>query len=442
MNIRQNIQAIGLPLLVVLVAHLTAAAQPLGALSEVGLGWARNTVNTAVFRKNSLVSNDSIQYIAYYDREARVVLGKRTLGDDHWETVATPYRGNAKDAHNIISVMVDGAGYLHVAWDHHNSKLRYARSTAPGSLILGAEQPMIGTDETQVTYPEFFRMPNGNVLFFYRDGGSGRGNLVINTYSVKDRTWRRLHTNLIDGEGQRNAYWQAYVDDQGTIHVSWVWRENPDVASNHDLAYARSKDGGHTWERTSGVPYALPITKQSAEYAARIPEKSELINQTSMTTDQAGNPYIATYWREAGADSPQYKLVYYKKGAWAIRSFDFRRSSFSLSGHGTKEIPISRPQVLVKGKGDRVSVLLLFRDKEKGSGASVVQLKDLEAKRFKIVDVYPQSLAAWEPTFDTELWKKKQRLSLFLQETDQKDGEGLLEVAPSVIHVLDWDPKF
>ena len=32
------------------------------------------------------------------------------------------------------------------------------------------------------------------------------------------------------------------------------------MASNHDLAYARSRDGGLTWETSDGRPYTLPIT--------------------------------------------------------------------------------------------------------------------------------------------------------------------------------------
>ena len=43
---------------------------------EVGDGWAKNTVNTAVFRKNSLVSDAQFQYIAYYNDKGQVVLGK------------------------------------------------------------------------------------------------------------------------------------------------------------------------------------------------------------------------------------------------------------------------------------------------------------------------------------------------------------------------------
>jgi hypothetical protein len=95
-----------------------------------------------------------------------------------------------------------------------------------------------------------------------------------------------LQNNLIDGQNKRNAYWQTCIDEKGTIHVSWVWRETPDVSSNHDMCYACSKDGGITWQKSTGEKYTLPITAATAEYAVRIPQKSELINQTSMATER------------------------------------------------------------------------------------------------------------------------------------------------------------
>ena len=135
-------------------------------------------------------------------------------------------KGNVKDAHNVISMMVDGEGYIHVSFDHHGHKLNYCRSIAPGSLKLGDKIPMTGVDEGNVTYPEFYSLSGGDLLFVYRSGSSGRGNLVMNRYSLKEHKWIRVQDILIDGENKRNAYWQMYVDEKGTIHLSWVWRES------------------------------------------------------------------------------------------------------------------------------------------------------------------------------------------------------------------------
>lgn len=409
---------------------------------DVAEGWANNSVNAVVFRKNSLVTHADTQFIAFYDTDRYVVLGKRKLGAHAWELKRTGYRGNAGDAHNSISIMVDGAGFLHLAWDHHNHGLRYARSVSPGALDLTAQLPMVGKDEASLTYPEFYRLPNGNLLFCYRDGGSGQGDLVLNRYDVGSGAWTRLHSKLISGEGRRNAYWQAFLDHKGTMHVSWVWRESPDVASNHDMGYARSRDGGLTWEKSSSERYSLPITAASAEYALRIPQNSELINQSSMSADKNGNPYIASYWREAGSQIPQYQVVYYTGSAWTRLSLDFRTTPFSLSGQGTKAIPISRPQIMVDIQKDTPSGLLIFRDQERGSKVSVVRIEDFGKPIWSVRDLTSAPAGAWEPSFDTELWRRQGELNLFLQNVQQVDGEGSADVAPTMVRVLQWTPRF
>src|SRR5207248_1481575 len=101
----------------------------------------------------------------------------------------TPYKGDAGDAHKAISVIVDGAGYLHVAWGLHNQPLNYAMGIAPGSLVLSAQKSMTGIAEDRVSYPEFYKLPKGDLLFLYRNGASGNGNLVINRYLVAAKKW-------------------------------------------------------------------------------------------------------------------------------------------------------------------------------------------------------------------------------------------------------------
>ncbi|MCF7802766.1 MAG: BNR repeat-containing protein [Candidatus Marinimicrobia bacterium] len=407
-------------------------------ISAVGDGWAKNSVNAVIFRKNSLVTHHRTQFIAYYDSAENVILGKRKVGTDEWTLRKTRYLGNAEDAHNSISMMVDGDGYLHMAWDHHNTPLRYCRSESPGSLEMSDELAMTGKAESRVSYPEFYRLPDGDLLFFYRDGESGRGNLVINKYDVETQEWTQIQDNLISGESERNAYWQVCVGAQGAIHISWVWRESPDVASNHDLCYAKSTDGGVTWMRSTGKEYALPITASTAEYALKIPQQSELINQTSMTTDAAGNPYIASYWRAQGDSVPQFQLVYRRNNRWEHQNTGFRETPFSLSGAGTKQIPISRPQIVVSGKKADIKAYIIFRDAERGNRVSVAMNGDLTKNEWEVIDLTHTGYGSWEPTYDTELWKSQGILSLFLQNVTQIDSEGLAKVSAQPVKVLDW----
>lgn len=404
-------------------------------------GWANNSINTVIFRKNSLVTYQGTQYAAYYDNEQYLVLAKRRTGQTHWITSRTIYKGDAVDAHKSISIIVDGDGLLHVVWGEHNTPLNYAKGVSAGSLQLGEKLKMIGDKEDKVSYPEFYRLPNGGLLFLYRDGASGNGNLMLNRYNPVARRWMRVQDGLIDGEGLRNAYWQMAIDTRGTIHLSWVWRETPDVASNHDLCYARSLDGGITWQKSTGEKYNLPITMANAEYACKIPQHSELINQTSMFGDAAGHPFIATYWRESGQAVPQYHLVYNDGTHWRTNNLNFRKTSFSLSGAGTKSIPVSRPQIIAWQNRNMLAAAIIFRDAERGNKVSMAVSNNIGRAGWKVTDIINENVGSWEPTYDTELWKNKQVLDLFIQNVVQLDGEGRANLAPRPIKVLEWKPQ-
>ena len=405
------------------------------AITKAGMGWAGNSVNTVVFRKNALTSKDSVQFISYYDENGFVVIGKRNLNDTNWLLKRTNYKGNVADAHNTISIILDGNGYLHMAWDHHNNPLHYCKSKEPFSLELTEMMPMTGDAEKKVSYPEFYQMPDGGLLFCYRDGASGNGNMVLNRYSIKEKKWSRIQTNLINGEDKRNAYWQSCVDRNGFIYISWVWRESPDVSSNHDMCYAVSKDGGISWQQSTGKKYQIPITMATAEKICSIPQGSELINQTSICTDEAGNPFIASYWKGKN-DVPQYHIMYKKGNSWKVHDLGFRTTGFSLSGTGTKQIPISRPQVLYGLKSKKAFIALVFRDEERGNKVSVASSLLKRINQWTITDLTNEAVGAWEPTYDIGLWNAKKQLHLFVQNVKQNDGEGVAKTPPQAVHVL------
>lgn len=403
-------------------------------LVEAGEGYGATSVNTAVFRCNSVTSKGNTQFVSYYDGDGYLTLGKRKLGKKRFETLRSSYKGKCIDAHNIISIGIDGKGYLHVAFNHHNASLQYCVSKRPYSLELDTLRSMVGRDETRLTYPEFYTMDNGDLLFAYRVGKSGQGNLVLNRYDVGKGEWSRVQDNLIDGEGERNAYWQMCVDKKGVIHLSWVWRETSSVETNHDLCYARSEDGGRTWVKSTGEVYSLPINRSNAEYAFQIPQGSELINQTSMTADKDGNPYIAAYWKESSDKAPQYRLVFKKDGKWIMREVGSRSDDFSLSGRGTKMIPISRPRIAADAHDN---VYYIYRDRERGSRVSLAYSGDPDKRVWQVRDLTDFSVDAWEPSIDTDLWRDRELLHIYVQRAAQGDGEKVADLGPQKVYVLE-----
>jgi len=403
-------------------------------LSEIGIGFARSSVNAPIFRQSSVITHDDEQYAAYYDPDGRMVLAKRQLGSDRWQIHLTPHRGNAADAHNSISLGVDGQGFLHVAWDHHGQPLNYARAVSPGSLELGEPTGQTGQNESQVTYPGFYSLPDGDLLFLYRDGASGDGDILLNRYDVATGRWEPVQHPLIRGEGARNAYVnRLVVDDDGGWHISWSWRETPDVATNHDLLYAYSPDEGRSWQRSTGELYQLPIVAGNAEVAWEVPQGSELINQTSMTVDAEGRPVVATYWRDEGEEIPQFRLVWRDSDGWRMSQVGERTEAFQLSGGGTKRIPISRPQVVASRSG---AIHMIYRELSRG-GVTIATSLSAQRDDWLVRDVWTESVGLWEPSYDPALWKRDEVLHLFLQRVGQGDGEQLEDVEPQPVGVLE-----
>lgn len=410
-----------------------------------------SSVNVLSGVKQTLYTRNGLQYAAFYNANAKLVVARRAINSERWQLQETAFTGNVNDAHNHISLVVDDSDYLHIAWDHHNTPLKYAKSVAPGSLQL-VKTRMISAPgeenlalENSVTYPQFYALENGDLLFAYRDGGSGRGNLVLNRYHSQSQQWQRLHNSLIDGEGQRSAYWDMAVDANGALHLAWIWRETPDVATNHDLSYAQSTDNGETWHRLSGTPYKLPITLGSADVVKVVPQQHKLMNPPVVTADANSRPFIASYWADTPGDIPRYHVVFASKQPadepWQEIKAPAVARNFALSGAGTKRPPISRAVLLVEPGSTNQQVHLIYRDDyQHGNVIAISGSPEQTSWRSQVL--VNQTMGAWEPSLDTAQWHHYQQAHLLLQAVAQNDGndQQSLATAPSTIGVLVWQP--
>ncbi len=405
--------------------------------------FAGSSVNVLANSQHTLLTHGDTQFAAFYAADSTLVLAKRTHGSESWTTHRTAFQGRTADAHNSIALGVDGDGFLHVAWDHHNNPLNYARGTAPGSLELGPHEAMTGALENRVTYPAFLPLPGGDLLFFHRDGTSGRGNLVLNRYDVRARLWTQVHANLINGEGARSAYPAYTVDATGALHLAWVWRATPDVATNQDIAYARSADGGVTWTGADGRRLAVPFTAANADYALRVGPNRSLMNPPSLAADSLGRPLIANYWTPEGSDVPQFHVLRHDGFKWRVSQVTARTTPFTLAGGGTKNPPISRAVLAVRAAEDEGrEVVLVYRDDEKEGRIVAATCEDLRKTGWRFTALTTSSVGAWEPSFDPVIWARTGELHLLVQPVVQRDGNDreAAAVAPTPVSVLLWQP--
>jgi hypothetical protein len=211
-----------------------------------------------------LLTNGTRQYIAYYNDERRTVLGQRNLDEKKFDLHVLPATDRQTahgtstvvgwDSHNFLTFGIDKDGFIHLSGNVHVNPLTYFRSAKPND-ISEMEQifEMTGKNEDRTTYPHFMLTKEGELLYHYRDGGSGNGNEIFNIYNCETKTWKRLlDTPLTDGQGLMNAYQsQPTLMKDGWYHMYWVWRDTPDCSTNHDLSYMKSPDLQH-WYNAYG----------------------------------------------------------------------------------------------------------------------------------------------------------------------------------------------
>lgn len=295
-----------------------------------------------------LLTNGNRQYIAYYNASRNMVVGQRNLSDPEFSltvllaTSRETSEGTSTvlgwDSHNSVTLGVDRDGYIHLSGNMHVNPLTYFKSTAPNDIsTLKQEMHMTGQNENRCTYPHFMNTREGDLLFHYRDGGSGNGNEIYNIYSCATKQWTRLlDTPLTDGLGLMNAYQtQPTLLADNWYHVYWVWRDTPDCSTNHDLSYIKSPDLKN-WFNAFGEPVKLPVTPNDKTVIVDpIPVKGGIINlAASLCFDNEGKPIFA-YHKYDKDGNLQFYTARLSGKKWEIKqltNWDYR---WEFSGGGS-----------------------------------------------------------------------------------------------------------
>lgn len=291
-----------------------------------------------------LISDGEYQYIAFYDGDHQLTVGKRKLSETDWDFAKLPERVGW-DTHNKILLFQDRKGYLHLTGNMHCASLKYYRTKAPADIhTFEGIHTWAGDYENRVTYPTLFQLRDGSIYIMYRHGGSGNGMRILVHYDEDTQQWTKTVPALTNGR-DRNPTCNAYPfglreDNNGVWHFAWCWRETPDVVTNFDVCYARSLDRGVSWTTLDGRKLELPITPENAGVVDPIPQKSGLMNGGTFVVDAEGRPYIG-YTR---FDKDGYNQLYIATPVgetWKIIQLTDWKHRFYFEGRGT--IPESPP---------------------------------------------------------------------------------------------------
>lgn len=314
----------------------------------------------------------------YGDFFAEVMIARRKIGTSNWEYSTLPvYRVTSNDAHNRVSIAIsEGDGTIHIAFDHHNTpRINYAR-TLPG--VADKPESTIWNDQVfsfqrnmgfaknaveRVTYPTFHTIPGGNLLMYFRSGGSTQGAMTFARYDAKQSKWtfvRKVSTaegffakNVTGNKAPsfRGPYTTGgpKIDENGRIHISWLFREKPVNCNpggtnggrdcNHGLYYAYSDDQGVTWFNSSGKLIAdtsqgqfMSVETQGLE-VADIPTllKPSNVSLNAILDPVTGNYHVLIEHKTSPTDDTLlHRYVRDRKGKWTVELFDFSAASVKM----------------------------------------------------------------------------------------------------------------
>lgn len=390
-------------------------------------------INAAAHQQDALTTFEGYQYVTYYNAARHVCIGRRELPDGSWNVIElSDHRLQSSNAHRVSSMGIcHGDGTIHLAFDQHGSNLNYrvsavgAASNPKGTLwkasLFGPITNRLGATgkHGRVTYPRFVSTPNGDLLFYYRNGGSGSGDGHLYRYDGSSSKWVKGMGKFISKAGRyqgvvtpssdtRNPYLNGISYGGNRLHCSWCWRETPNAATNHDVNYAYSDDHGLTWCNTEGTQIAQTgetfISVNSPKVTvAEVPQRRGLSNQDAQYAYPDGSFHIIT--RHQAADSRQRVFHHYSRsaeGVWQTGKLDFGGSRSKLVGSPGRSL------YLISNTRNAIEIT-------KGS-------PDAQAKSWTWERIYRQndSPASGDGIVDFALWELSGVLSILDQEKPRK----------------------
>jgi hypothetical protein len=310
---------------------------------DIAKVWAGHPVNFAIKTQNNF------QCVVYYDTTRKMIVASRTLGSNSWSYTTLRTTPTGWDSHNYIDMAIDDSGYIHISGDMHDVKLIYFRSKKPLNTSAFDTPGMIGTLENSATYPVFIKGPANKLFFQYRDGSSGSGTTIWNSYDCVTKKWSRVtDKGLFNGENTVNAYQTSPVlGPDNFFHVIWMWRDDPNANTNHHLSHIKSNDL-IAWQTMAGQNITIPV-KQSTTGVVADPIQSRhgLINMDFWISWDRKNRAVLTYHRYDNNNISQIFNTRWDGNSWKIyqtstwKDFKWDLEKTGSLGHDIAAKPLS-----------------------------------------------------------------------------------------------------
>lgn len=419
-------------------------------------GYGDTHVNSAILRCSGPITDlaANVQYVAWHKQSPKTLkLAKRSYSSGAWgswsvdTSAITPTTAN--DAHNFFSLGLDGSGRLHIAGDMHGVEMNYARLTGGGIHVSAWSSVPIAAGsslEDLVTYPAFVPLPNGDLLMFFRDGGSGDGSLVMYRWDNAGATWTIVHNTLVDGETIRSFYPNQIRFDpvMGRLHIGGCWRETPSINTNHDIFYfyLELSDNFATAKKVDGSAQTLPVTQANAGYAMTIATGNGLVNTGGTAWFVDGRPILASF-RDPGDGFTQLFLLYWDGAAWVHRWVPGiarlqQTIPFSVAGLIDTWIysALSSPHLLHRNG----RTIITFRADAYGTGVWAWICEEPTLQEWTLKQIDSTDIGEWTGSEDISQWQTNGEIYLYHQKAQRPQVDGTV-IGAQDVRVLRWRPQ-
>jgi hypothetical protein len=269
-------------------------------------------------------------YVCAYDHTKATWSGPFKAGISPLGKTPDPTDHGPVDNHGRPSLLVDGQGYIHIIFGGHGGdrKLGENHHGTPGrgkQIHVVSKNPedissweILDNVSPFGTYPQFVKMPDGDIYLFYRHG-SHRSDWVYQKSTDDCRTFQPpvsiLKHKPQAADPNIHDSWYVWFHQGKGDAIAATYNHHPCARRDHsslrvNVYYMTLNCGTDTWENVKGDALTLPISKAYADANTRVIQSEESIRRVTLRVDAKGHPHL--FHREKG------HLVYYRwhEDAW------------------------------------------------------------------------------------------------------------------------------
>ena len=256
-------------------------------------------------------------YIASYNHETKIWKGPFKAGIS--EMGKDPNRKKKIDNHGKPALLIDDAGYIHIAFGGHGGMRKHGDNPLGNhaygkNLHAVSKKPLdISAWETLDnvslfgTYSQFIKMDNGDIYLFYRHGAH-RSNWVYQKSTDNGDTFGApvsflKHKRRTEIEAEDSWYPWVSRGNEDDIIVAFdyhICRDNQNrqdarghIPERHNVYYMLFDTKTGEWKNVKNEPLEMPLTKEMADEKTLVATiKDDWTFQAITDVDPKGNPHV------------------------------------------------------------------------------------------------------------------------------------------------------